>query len=122
MWRRSSCSTRTAPSRPRHRTAGRRCACAPPCCSSDTHRLRRRDQASKREEPWKAARLNGGNSSRTRRIGSWAPFPIQGNAHAAIDELFQAGFGSEDIDLLHGKDNLHRLDRATQQASSHRFR
>lgn len=33
-----------------------------------------------------------------------------GNAKAAIDALLQAGFDRQDIDILHGEEDLHRLD------------
>jgi uncharacterized protein (TIGR02246 family) len=35
-----------------------------------------------------------------------------GKARAAIDALLQAGFGREDIDVLHGEEDLKRLDPA----------
>lgn len=53
--------------------------------------------------------------------GDYTPYPTNrvlgtvgdaGNAEAAIEALLQAGFDRKDIDILHGEEDLERLDRA----------
>ena len=78
-------------------------------------RLRVRDQASKREEPWKAARLNSGNSSRTRRIGSWAPLPRQGALAPRSTRYFRLASRAKTLTSCTAKTTcIASIPRATQ--------
>ena len=53
--------------------------------------------------------MNEAISSPIRPIGSSGRLSIK-DARAAIEELLSAGFQTADIDILHGEEDLHRLD------------